>query len=533
MKKVIISQNVFTGLQDQPEPAAILIDGAKIQAVAPTLKDLALTGEEEVLDFGEQLITPGLHDFHLHLFTGALQMISVPLHDTNSAEEVIEKVKAYAKNHTKKWIIGFGWDNGSWVEDQLPTKEMLDLHFPDQPILLNHLECHYCWVNSAALREARITNDTPNPIFGKILRDEQGEATGILVEKAQDAVQQLAYDFKDEEKIAMLQTFFKEAARLGVTSMNDMYAPFSEYLDDFSLLYKLEEMNELTARVFLQPRMDGDLTRAHQFRADYQHPKIKMNGLKQFVDGVITGHTAYMVEPYADQPHVGTTTYPLEEMKKWIVEADAQRFSVRLHAIGDGAVRFSLDAFEEARRMNGHMGTRHTIEHIECIQQEDIPRFKELDVIASVQPYHIAALEQQVYVDRLGEDRFKQTYYSKTLLEAGALLAYGSDFPVVSMEPMREIYHAVTRMDRTNQKTWGTGEQTTMAETLRAYTQAPAYGSFSEDVLGTIEVGKYADLVVFEQNLFTIEPSDILNNEVVFTMVDGQVVFEKQAARTL
>lgn len=533
MNYVLKSQHIFTGLKDFTEPGAILIEDSLIKQVAPSIEELTLRGDEQIIDLGEQLITPGLHDFHVHLFTGALQLVCVDLHDTKSADEVIQKVKNYAANHTKAWIIGFGWDNGGWKVDTLPTKEMLDEHFPNRPVLLNHLECHYCWVNSAALELAEITATTKNPDFGEIVRASNGEATGILIEKAQDLVQKIAYSFSEEEKLAMLHAFFDLTARSGITSINDMYAPFSEFLDDFSLLFQLEKEQKLKARVYLQPRMDGDLTEAHHFKQLYQHPKIKMNGLKQFVDGVITGHTAYMVEPYADANHTGMTTYDLKAMKKWIIEADKEGFSVRLHAIGDGAVKFSLDAFEEARRINGHMGTRHTIEHVECIQPEDVTRFKKLDVIASVQPYHIAALEQKVYLERLGEKRFNRTYFSKTLLNSGAKVAFGSDFPVVSIDPMREIYHAVTRMDSTYRQQWGPDEKTTMAETLRAYTQVPAYGCFNEDKGGTIEAGKYADIVAFDRNLFSIAPKDILTTKVSMTMLNGDIIFERKPASSL
>lgn len=526
MKKVLVSQHVFTGLEDEAKPAAILVEGNIIKEVAPSIDALSLTGEEKIIDFGEQLITYGLHDFHVHLFTGALQLVSVNLHETKSAEEVVQKLLQATEQHHKKWIIGFGWDNGGWEDDRLPTKELLDKHFPNQPIILNHLECHYCWVNSKALEIAHITNDTPNPSFGEIMRDENGEATGILVEKAQDLVQQHAYNFDEQQKLTMLKSFFNVTAKHGITSLNDMYAPFSEFLDDFDLLYTLEAQGDLKARVYLQPRMDGDLSEALVYKEKFNHPKIKMNGLKQFVDGVITGHTAYMVDNYHDVPHVGSTTYPLEEMKRWIVEADKAGFSVRLHAIGDGAVKFALDAFEQARKENGHTGTRHTIEHIECIQPEDIARFRELNVIASVQPYHVAALEQKVYIERLGEERFNRTYFAKTLMEAGALLAVGSDFPVVDLNPMYEIYHAVTRMDSTYKNTWGASERMSMAEVLRAYTAAPAYGSFREHESGTIKAGNLADLIVFNRNLFTIDPEAILSTAVIFTMLNGEIIYE-------
>lgn len=533
MQQVIISNQVFTGTNDTPVPGAILVEGNKIIKIASSIEELKplLNENVSVYNFDDQLVMAGFHDFHLHLFPGALHLKSVDLSETKSAEDVIQVLKRdWGQHKHKKWIIGFGWDNGGWNDTALPTKELLDAHFPDHPIILNHLECHYCWVNSKAIELAEIKKDTPNPEFGEIIKDENGEITGILMEKAQSLVQKIAYNFSKEEKIAMLNDFFDYTARHGITSLNDMYAPFSEFLDDFDLLYELEENKQLKARVHLQPKMDGSLNQARLFKDKYNHPKVKMNGLKQFIDGVITGHTAYMLEDYSDASHRGHTTYPLQQLEDWIIEADKEGFSVRLHAIGDGAVKFSLDAFEKARKLNGSQNTRHTIEHIESIRDEDIPRFKDLNIIASVQPYHLAALEQKIYKERLGEERFKNTYLSKSFLNAGAIVALGSDFPVVHISPMKEIYHAITRKDNTLVNEWHTNEKLSMTETLKAYTYAPAYGCFREDNLGTLEEGKLADIIVINKNLFEIPPKDILETEVVFTMCDGEVVYELKSA---
>lgn len=529
MQQVLTSKQVFTGTNDMPSPAAILIENNRITRIMPSIEELKpfLKQGVSIRDFDNQLLMAGFHDFHLHLFPGALQLESLDLSETKSADDVINVIKSnWDQVKHKKWIIGFGWDNGGWVNPTLPTKEMLDEHFPDHPIVLNHLECHYCWVNSKALELAGINNHTPNPQFGEIIKDSHGEITGVLMEKAQNPVQQLAYDFSKEEKIKMLNKFFENTARQGITSLNDLYAPFSEFLDDFDLLMELENDNKLKARVHLQPKMDGNLESARLYQEKYNHPKLKMNGLKQFIDGVITGHTAYMLENYSDISHRGDTTYELEELESWIIQADKEGFSVRLHAIGDGAVKFSLDAFEKARKLNNNWDTRHTIEHVESIRNEDIPRFKELNIIASVQPYHLAALEQKIYMERLGEERFKNTYLCKSFLNTGAIVALGSDFPVVHISPMREIYHAVTRKDNTLINDWNACEKLSMTETLKAYTYAPAYGCFRENELGTLEEGKLADIIVLDKNLFEITPEEILETKVIFTMTDGNVVYE-------
>ncbi|KRF60617.1 hypothetical protein ASG99_26460 [Bacillus sp. Soil768D1] len=530
MSKIVISSNcVFTGLKDEPEEAAILIEGNKIMKITGTIEEMEpwITSDTEIKNFEDKLVIPGFHDFHLHIFPGALELISVNLTGTKSEQEVIDQLKESVRIfENKQWIIGFSWENGCWENTNLPTKQSLDEIFPDRPVILNHLENHYCWVNSKALEIAGINRNTSDPDFGQVVKDENGEPTGILMEKAQDLVQQYAYSFTEEEKLTMLRNYFDHTAAQGITSMNDMYAPSSDFLDDFSLYSKLDEKGYLKSRIYLQPKLNGDIESAIKLRNEFKYTKIRMNGLKQFVDGVITGHTAFLLEAYADRnQYMGETTYPVETLEKWILEADREGFSIRLHAIGDGAVKFSLDAFEKARKLNGPKDVRHTIEHVECIQEEDIARFEKLNIIASVQPYHLAALESKIYMERLGLDRYSRTFLNKSFIEAGTRLALGSDFPVVKISPMHEIYHAVTRKDSTNVSTWNENEKLSMPQAIRSYTIEPAYGSFREHETGTLEEGKLADLVVLDRNLFTISHEDILETKILLTVMDGEIMY--------
>ncbi|WP_042347038.1 amidohydrolase [Bacillus massiliigorillae] len=531
---IILSSNaVFTGLANQPEPASIAIIDNKIVAIG-TNEEITSTyigTNTQVYSFEDQLIMPGFHDFHLHIIDGSLQMDCVSLANANSEQEAAEMVRKYAEARPEEpWIIGFSWNNESWVNKQLPTVASLDYVLPNKPVILMHVDCHFAWVNSKALELMGINCETENPTFGTIDKNENGELTGILYEKAMDLVFKGAFDFSRARKEQMVKNFLQMAAELGVTSLNDMYAPSSEILSDFELFKELEEAGELTARIYLAPALNGDLERAKQLRDTYSSEILQFSGLKQFVDGVISGHTAFMLEPYSDKPDSrGGTTFSPELIKKWVLEADRERFRIRLHAIGDAAVRLALDAFEDAQKINGYRDSRHTIEHIESIHPDDICRFEQLDVIASMQPQHLASIEKEMYQLRLGTQRDKFTFAVNKLKNAGAKLAFGSDFPVVSLNPLLEIYRAVTRVDSTGlaANTWNIDERITLAEALKAYTAGSAYGSFRENELGTLEVGKFADVVVLDRNLFSIPKEELLDTKVKLTIMNGRIVFEK------
>lgn len=535
---IILSSNaVFTGLTNQSEPASIAIIDNKIVAIGTNEDIASYIGENtQIYRFEDQLIMPGFHDFHLHIIDGSLQMDCVSLADANSEQEAAEMVRQFAERRPEEpWIIGFSWNNESWINKQLPTVASLDHVLPNRPVILMHVDCHFAWVNSKALELMGINCETENPSFGTIDKNENGELTGILYEKAMDLVFKGAFDFSRAKKAQMVKNFLQMAAELGVTSLNDMYAPSSEILADFELFKELEKRGELTARIYLTPALNGDLERAKQLRDTYSSEILQFSGLKQFVDGVVSGHTALMLEPYSDKPETrGSTTFSPELIKKWVFEADREGFRIRLHAIGDAGVRLALDAFEEAQKINGFRDSRHTIEHIESIHPDDICRFQQLDIIASMQPQHLASLEQEMYQLRLGTQRDKFTFAIKKLKKAGAKLAFGSDFPVVSLNPMLEIYRAVTRVDSTGlaANTWNIDERIILGEALKAYTVGSAYGSFRENELGTLEVGKLADIIVLDRNLFEIPEEELLDTKVKLTIMNGNIVFEKAAEKT-
>lgn len=533
---IVVSSNaVFTGLTNEPESASIAIVNNKIIAIGSNEEiDIYIGKDTKVYSFEDQLIMPGFHDFHLHIMAGSIQMDSISLIDAKSEEEAAEMVRQFAETRPEApWIIGHSWFHGNWKNKQLPSVSSLDRMLPDRPVILSHAEGHYAWVNSNALEIMGINSDTPNPSFGEIAKDENGELTGILYENAVDLVLKGAYDFSRETKAQMVKNFLQMAAELGVTSVNDLYAPFSDIIDDYELFKELEDTGELTARIHIFPALNGDITRAKQLREAYRSEMLQFSGLKQFIDGVISGYTAFLLEPYSDKPETrGSTAFPAELIKEWVLEADHEGFRIRFHAIGDGSVRLALDAFEDAKKINGVRDSRHTIEHIETIHPDDISRFQQLGVIASMQPFHFVGGEEvkELFNSRLGEERNEFTAAVNTLKNAGAKLAFGSDFPIVPLNPLLEIYGAVTRscsMD-SQENVWNIDERISLSDAIKAYTYGPAYGAFREKELGTLEVGKLADIIVLDRNLFEVPEKEILEAKVGMTIINGNIVFERK-----
>jgi len=457
---------------------------------------------------------------------GAVALNSVNLFAARSEDEALEMIGEFAESIPEnQWVIGFTWDAGYWDTQQLPTRHSLDHILPDRPALMFHAEGHYAWVNTKALEIANITRHSENPFYGIIGKDENGEPNGVLYEKAMDAVIRHAFNFSFSQKNEIFSNFLAHAASLGVTAVNDLHG--LKTIESIDVFKEFEDNGKLTTRIHLWPALNGDLGHSKQLRETYQSDKLRVSGLKQFIDGVITARTAYLLEPYADQPETrGETSFLPETIKKWVVAADKEGFSIRFHAIGDGAIRLALDAYEEAQKTNGKRDSRHSVEHIEVIHPDDIHRFSELGVTVSMQPDHLAMSERGVYTEQIGAEREKYVFSINTLQKTGAKLAFGTDFPIDILNPLLQIYRAVTRIDSSGKTVWHPHECITLAEALKAYTSGPAYGTFREQELGTLEVGKLADIIVLERNLFEVLVEEIPDIKVLLTMVDGQVVYD-------
>lgn len=302
-------------------------------------------------------------------------------------------------------------------------------------------------------------------------------------------VGEYAYNFSDEQKRKMVQLFLDHAASFGVTAVNDLYLSRAhEQLEGYATFKEFDENDLLTVRIHLYPPLNGDWEQANEFRTTFTSSKLKMSGLKQFIDGVVTGYTAYMLDVYKDKPETrGEIGFSEEQLQEWVTAADKEGYQIKFHTIGDGAVRLGLDLYENAQKENGKRDSRHTLEHIEVIAPEDIPRFKQLGVLPSVQPYHMALMPRESHTERVSKEKFPYIYPNALFFKEGHVMPYSSDYPIVPLNPMLGLYHAVTRKDYSLEDTWNEQEKITLAQALRAYTYGSAYSVFREHEMGTLE----------------------------------------------
>lgn len=530
---VIRGNAIFTATQHTLFKGSIAITKDRIVGIGTDEQIRPLIGETtQIIDAGDGLVLPGFHDFHLHLWLGCLYQEYCNLTECYSEEETALKVAEFSKeNPEDPWVLGFGWHHLRWENEQLPSRHTLDRYIDDRPVFLLNGEAHSAWLNSKALEILGINEETVDPPFGKIERDEKGFPTGFLYETAMKLAIK-ALDIPVHKKEKLMDNFQKKALSLGITSISDMLPLPGFELGDPDWYAKYEASEKLNVRIHFLITLDGNLERAKYMRDHFHSDKLMFSGLKQFIDGVPLTYTGYLLEPYADDPtKIGGTLLEQKLYQKWITEADKEGFRIRLHACGDGAVRLGLDFFEKAQETNGVRDSRHTIEHIEVIHPDDLSRFDQLQVIASVQPEHMAAtsVESHPYINRLGLERCKYTWAFGSLQRQGAQLIFGSDYPVVELNPLLEIYRAITRkqLDGTPIEGWHPTEKISLSDALTYYTQAPAYGNFRESDLGTLEIGKKADIVIMDRNLFTTDIDDLLMAKVDITIMDGKIVYKR------
>lgn len=526
---VIKNGAVFTGLGEGAENLAIAIAGDKILQVASDA-DIAKVIHDDtvIIDAKGNTVMAGFHDAHMHLIHGVLfDEYAVPLGDIKSLEAV-QKVLAENKALylTGDWLIGMGWDHLGWGHTEYPTAADIDKVISDRPVVLIHAEGHYVWVNSLALKMAGIDASTPAPDYGVIIKDDAGNPTGILIESAISLVGRYAYQFSEETKTEMVLKFQKHALSLGVTAVNEFFMSRAhEDLYAYETYKALDEADQLAMRIHVWPPMNGDLTQAKDLRARFQSPHLKVGGVKQFIDGVVTGHTALMVDEYKDAPgNFGETGYSYEQLEKWVIEADAEKFQIRFHSIGDGAVRMGLDLFEAAQKHNGVRDSRHSLEHLEVVDPLDLPRLKALGVQASIQPAHIALMPKESHIDRVIDSKHDFIYNSKTFIDQDILVPYASDYPITELNPFLGVYHAVTRHDYLGD-VWNEKERVSLATALKAYTIEAAKSTFREAELGTLEAGKFADIVILDKDLFTSSDAELKTAKTWMTLTSGKVRF--------
>jgi predicted amidohydrolase YtcJ len=537
---VIIKSNaIFDGIADAPFAGAVAIDGTKIAAVVRTAEGGDISAyagpDTEIIDAGDRLVMAGFHDSHVHLLMAGMFREYVSLIDCRSAEESAKLVYEAAQKEKDKsgWVIGFQWYHVFWDVPELPTKAILDAYFPDRPVFLLNAEAHGGWINTKALELCGITKDTPDPFGGIIVRDEAGEPTGVLMENAAALATKYALVFEPERERALIRSFMQGAREYGITSITDVQPYFHGNMGDLSVYSALDKADELTVRVHAAPDLLGDLDEVVRQRDEYGSEKLTVTHVKQFIDGVFTTHTALTLDDYTDKPgDRGFSLFDTAAIEAAVPEAHRRGLSVKLHCLGDCANRMALDYYEKAIRLHGKNDCRHAIEHCELVAEEDIPRFGQLGIVPSVQPEHMALT--QIYAENpypavLGEERAWNTWRLRDLLASAGVIAFGSDCPVVDNNPFFEIYRAVTRVHNDGEPAGGQNpaQKLTLAESLRAYTSGSAYGVGREHELGTIETGKFADIIVIDRDLFSVAEADILSAHVAMTVFNGEVIYKR------
>jgi predicted amidohydrolase YtcJ len=532
---IITNARVYTVNAKHPWAEAVAIRGDRIVAVGTTQEILALRGAStKVIDGNGHVVLPGFTDCHIHFMHGSLGLTAVDLNGADTVPEIQKRVKEYAAAHPDApWIEGMGWQYPTFGPTALPNKKLLDEIMPDRPVLLTAYDGHTTWANSKALAMAGITKDTPNPPNGVIVRDANGEPTGALKEHASSLVRRVIPQPSRQERLAALRKGLHEANRWGLTRVHSAGGDF-EYLD---LYDELRKQGQLTVRqtiaYFLDPPAitPEAIEKIENERRLFHDDWITGGSVKTMLDGVVESHTAAMLTPYSDDPsQIGKPFWDDDKYKQAVAELDKRGIQVFTHAIGDRAVRLALDAYENAAAVNHTQDRRHRIEHIETITAQDIPRFGKLGVIASYQPLHAEPNEDtlEVWARNAGPERAGRAWTWQSVAKSGGRLAFGSDWPVVTLNPWTGVQNAVTRQTREGKPEggWLPQERVSLEQAIEGYTLGAAFAGHREKDEGSIEVGKLADLILLKQDLFKAKPGEIADTQVLMTMVGGKIVYD-------
>lgn len=540
---------------DVSVPADLLITGAPVYTVdaarrwadAVAIKDgrIAAVGTDSdmaawkgpgtrVLRLHEGMVLPGFQDAHIHPLHGGLVQLECDLHDIWGRDSYLEAISSYASQHPERsWITGGGWSMDAFPGGT-PHRSLLDDIVPERPVFLKNRDSHGAWVNSRTLEIAGIHRETPDPSGGRIERDADGHPSGTLHEHAMDLVQQLLPQPSAADREKALALAQRQLHALGITSWQDAW--IAE--DDLRAYITLAGRGELTARVILSLlwERDRDETQLEDLLAARERGtfgRLRANTVKIFQDGVAENFTAAMIEPYLDSAgrptqNSGISMVDPQALNRYVCLLDAQGFQVHFHAIGDRAVREALDAVACARAENGVRDARHHIAHIQVVHPDDVARFRRLGVVANAQPFW-ACLDAQMRdltIPFLGPERSRHQYPFASLRRAGAALAFGSDWPVTTPNPLLEIEVAVTRVptDDRGVDVFLPAERLDLPAALAAFTMGSAFVNHQERETGSIEPGKLADIVVLDRNLFDADPRPIGESKVLATLVDGAFV---------
>jgi predicted amidohydrolase YtcJ len=520
---------IYTGVgfaEDKPQTVqAMAVGGGKVLAVGRTEEITRLAGPKTRLrdlstDTTSIFVFPGFNDAHVHLGSAGQTKRNVDLTGVQSLADMVNKIAAFAKDApTGHWLTGGNWDHTLWTSKTLPTRQDLDKVTGEHPAFLDRIDGHISIANSAALAAAGITGKTIPPQGGAIDLDANGEPTGILRETAQGLVYKVIPPPSHDERLRGDELAISDALAHGITSVQD----FSEW-EDFLVYEELEKQGKLGLRITEWLPFKAPLDELKQMRAhhDLNDPLLHTGFLKGFMDGSLGSRTAALKAPYSDDPgNTGLPQYTQDQLNKMVVERAAAGFQIGFHAIGDKAASMALDAFDQP---GVSRTARNRIEHAQVVDPADIPRFKKLGIIASMQPNHLLT-DMNWAEDRLGPKRAAYSYAWKAFLDAGVPLAFGTDYPVEPITPFRGLYAAVTRMNEKGKKTYFPENKLTRGQALYAYTQGSAYAQFEEKRKGKLIPGYDADFILVDRDLYKIPAPAILYTHVQETFVGGQESF--------
>ena len=517
-EKIIVNAKVWTGNSTQPWAETIVISDSRIVAVGGA--DLAKQySSADSIDAAGKLVLPGFIDNHTHFMDGSASIVSIQTQSTKSQKAFIERVRQYAAKQPKgDWISGGLWDHEAWG-GELPHKDWIDSVTSDNPLFLLRTDGHMAIANSLVLKLAGINRDTPDPEGGLIVRDKTGEATGVLKDNAMNLVWEVIPPMTDLQAARMFDAGIAEGLRNGVTQIHNM-----SNWKNIGIFEKAKAEGRLKIRTYYFPYIKFRHQLAERIQKQGKGDEwLRFGGVKELVDGSLGSTTAWFYQPYTDQPE--TNGFPLmkmDQLKKSMQEAHALGLQLAIHGIGD---RTNDEIFKIFAQMN-LKGHRPRIEHAQHLSAEAINRFHELEVVPSMQPYH--AIDDGRWAEkRIGAERLKGTYAFKSLFDANAKVTFGSDWSVAPLNPLSGIYAAVTRrtLDGKNPQGWVPAQKINVEQAVRAYTVNNAWAGFQENQLGSIEVGKLADLVMLSEDIFKIPAKEIINTRVLLTMIGGEVMY--------
>ncbi len=525
---LLINAKIWTVNPQQPEAEAVAIRGNRIVAVGTTSEILNLKQPDTpMIDLDGRRVVPGFNDAHVHFYSGGTNLTGPQLRYSKSEEDFRNTLGEFARHlPAGRWITGGNWDHENWTPPRLPTRQVIDPVTPDWPVLVQRLDGHMSLANSLALKLAGVDKNTKDVPGGVIVRDSEGNPTGILKDAAQGLVEKAIPASTPEQIRDAIHAAETYANAQGVTSVQDMSAS----PDVFRVYQKMLRDGELRVRISgHQPLRSWQRLANIGLLADFGNEYLHIGGLKGFADGSLGSTTALFFEPYLDSPNTsGITSAELanpEQMFHNIENADAAGLQIAIHAIGDKANDTILGFYGRVASEHGQRDRRWRIEHAQHLLPADIPRFAKLNVIASMQPYH--CIDDGRWAEkRIGPERAKTTYAFRSLLDSGATLAFGSDWDVAPMSPLMGIYGAVTRrtLDGKHPHGWVPQQKITVAEAVRAYTMGSAYASFEDKIKGSIEPGKLADFAVLSDDIFAIDPVKIADTKVYLTIFDGKLI---------